>query len=64
MKRDLKERLEDYIKDIDWSIENCQKELDLYKSLDMTKMYEYRRGEINSMKEINEVLKAIVKGEL
>ena len=64
MKRDLKERLEDYIKDIDWSIENCQKELDLYKSLDMIKMYEYRRGEINSMKEINEVLKAIVKEEL
>ena len=68
MKKDLKERLQDYINDIDWSIKNCEKELQQYINCNVSNCYDkiisYRKGEIDCMKEINEVLIAIVKGEL
>lgn len=68
MNKDLKERLQDYINDIDWSIDNCEKELQKYINCNVNNCYEkiisYRQGEIDCMKETSEVLKSIVRGEL
>ena len=59
----LKERLQDYIKDIEWSINSLNQEIDYMKAID-EKAYEiritYLKGQVDEMKDEMDCLKDIL----
>ena len=59
----LKERLQDYIKDIEWSINSLNQEIDYMKAID-EKAYEiritYLKGHVDEMKDEMDCLKDIL----